>query len=302
LEKQTNKKNKKKLQIKMSRRARTQSARDKKMDQGTRPENSAASRSKAITINNNKGIAPLVLDAPVLDMPVDDVLLSDVTWDSLTSAFPDRLVHSLVKQGEECQFRALSTLRVLALLPVRTKTGSKWSAAKWVPFLVDTGSNATYFCASTKKALKMDVADNFEVLEFPLLFRESSGYFADINLLGTDVMRHCRLEINYTTSKVVLEKVGVTADVSFWVQQQHGSSSNNNNNKVGRAFKVAPQRKVVDDLAQAIKAELAPKYPTLAAPDISVQDSKHKKLLPDTPLQANRQENPYLFLLPDLQK
>ena len=268
----------------MSRRARTQSAREKKMVQGRRPHNSAASRITTITINNNKMI--------------DDVLLSDVTWDSLTSSFPDHLVHSLVKEGEECHFCISPTLRVLALLPVRTKTGSKWSAAKWVPFLVDTGSNATYFCASTRKALEMDVADNFEVLECPLLFHESSGRFEDINLLGTDVMRHCRLEINYTTSKVVLEKVGVTADVSFWVQQR----DTNNNNNVGDPFKVAPQRKDVDDLKDAIKAKLAPKYPTLAAPDISVQDSKHKKLLPDTPLQANRQENPYLFLLPDLQK
>ena len=64
-------------------------------------------------------------------------------------------------------------------------------------FLIDTGAPSTFFCKATIDAINLDSADAIEVMGHGVAFARSTARFAEINLLGTEVMYHGRLVIDY---------------------------------------------------------------------------------------------------------
>ena len=149
---------------------------------------------------------PLVIDAPrkLLAVPVDNVLLADLDWESLVKYFNKDRVHASAA-GDEAPVLAISnTHRLVGLLPVSAKTGSQ-TTRFLAPFLIGTGSPYTHFTKATADKFKLATVDHITVLGCPILFWPSSSHFDDINLLGTDVLKACKLVIDYPTGVASLE-------------------------------------------------------------------------------------------------
>ena len=228
---------------------------------------------------------PLVLDNPVLMTPVGDVLLTDVTWDNLKEVFPK--THKPVGSDPIEPILCLSaTNRTLALLPVtRTYLRVKYGP-HYVPFLLDTGSPQTFFTTHTIAQLELQKSDRIEVLSKPVIFRQSSGHFDDINLLGMDFLISTKLVLDYPGRVLTLETTQVSS--STWVQLYDGASP------IGSAFEVTPTKNHIDGLKKAVKAEMphALKDVDAATLIVKAQDND-KELDPDTPLAANTVKTAY---------
>ena len=128
--------------------------------------------------------------------PVASVLLSDVSWKALTEALPRHRLHQACSPKDEPIFTITEALRTMVMMPVTSVTAHE-ATTKWVPFLVDTGSPNTYFAAPTRAALGLDNCHHLEVLGKRIQMHSSSHHFEEINLLGTDVLKHGTLTINY---------------------------------------------------------------------------------------------------------
>ena len=154
-------------------------------------------------------VAPLVLDIEYTahQIPVIEgvAVLSDLDWAHLASHFPGQ-VHAEVDHEVEPLavaplLRITDNLRVFALLVLSViptaATETTFVKHFLVPFLVDTGSPTTFFTEKTTKKLLLDTADLIEVHGNPVPYRAAVGHFADVNLLGTDVLKACQLWIDY---------------------------------------------------------------------------------------------------------
>jgi hypothetical protein len=209
-----------------------------------------------------------VIDGPVLTV-VDDVLLSDLTWTSMTGAFPGK-VHEPVVAGAAPQFHITTGHRLLGLLPVRTRTNRVYTDARWVPFIIDTGSPATYFTKATADALNLTTVDHIEIFDKGVIYRASGLRFDDINLLGTDFLEHCILHVDYPTQSNTYLKVSKSASPAEFIVRDGRSS-----------FRVTPSHPDVMSLKKAIKVERAPRLDHIAADEIVVKGQRDGAALGD---------------------
>jgi hypothetical protein len=134
-------------------------------------------------------------------------------FDAIAGYFPKHMVHQQVDPSLPSRFRMSYHLRPMGLLPVTTSTAGS-EATFWVPFLIDTGSPATFFSKETMDALKMDLADHVTIEGKRILCRKATGCFpnvlgtvsnllgTDLNVLGTDFLRHGDLSICFRTNEV----------------------------------------------------------------------------------------------------
>ena len=118
-----------------------------------------------------------------------------------------------VKPGETPLFSITPSKRLLALLKVTSTKYSQVSKTrevveKWVVFLVDTGSPATFFNDATYTAMQFGgenaAVGNVAGVLFPRPQR-STNHFKDINLLGTDVLEKGTLIVDYPVGNFTWE-------------------------------------------------------------------------------------------------
>lgn len=230
---------------------------------------------------------PYVIDMPCVPPPdpAADVLLSDLTWSNLENAFPGK-VHAPVAASDSPQFQILATgLRAVGLLPVRTIVAKKPSVARWVPFLIDTGSHQTFFNDQSIKALALDVADHIEIFSSRVNLARSSHHFDDINLLGTDFLRYCELRVNYPAGAVQLDVIRIPSQLEFIVTD--GTV----------ALRVKPEHPDIMSLKDAIKAKCAIRFERIDASEIIIKHPDGTKMGDREPLRAGVE---YVFEVPKL--
>jgi hypothetical protein len=134
-----------------------------------------------------------VIDTPVLD------------FDGVARHFPKHMVHQKVDPFLPSRFclsnRVYYFDRALGLLPVTTSTAGS-EATFWVPFVLDIGSPKTSFSKRTIDALKMDLPHHVIIEGKRIYCMEATGRFKDLNVLGTDFLRHGDLSICFRTREV----------------------------------------------------------------------------------------------------
>jgi hypothetical protein len=211
---------------------------------------------------------------------------SDLVYETFARHFPERLFHQKVDPSLDLRWQfALSDFdRALGLLPVTTSTAGS-EATFWVPFLIDTGSPATFFSKKTIDALKMDLARHVAIEEKRILWWEATGRFEGINLLGTDFLRHGDLSICYPTGSVHFSFVNIPPVRSLTVFG------------LGKALIVEPTTFNAYGLKKAIKRELpdSPSGVKCETPDLIVKTPEGRVLDPLDPIHTGIE---YSFELP----
>eukprot|EP01062_Namystynia_karyoxenos_P051586 TRINITY_DN40600_c0_g1_i1.p1 TRINITY_DN40600_c0_g1~~TRINITY_DN40600_c0_g1_i1.p1 ORF type:complete len:364 (+),score=68.01 TRINITY_DN40600_c0_g1_i1:86-1177(+) len=169
-----------------------------------------------------------VVDAlcTVPDNPISDILLGDITLERFMAAFESN--HQRITETRRPPNRALLSMRnarPLVLLPLSLEkelpTGKpgripkKWQHARWVTFLVDTGSPATFLCqhtlrefdivhpgASIKSRFTSGAGNGAVALFFA---QQSEGHINGINVLGTDVLHGGSIRLDYLHHSLALK-------------------------------------------------------------------------------------------------
>jgi hypothetical protein len=217
--------------------------------------------------------------------PAADFMLQDLGFDDLARHFPERMVHQKVDSSRGASFRfalsRIAELRALGLLPVTTSTAGS-EATFWVPFLIDTGSPATFFSKKTIDALEMDLADHIAIEGKQILWQKSTRHFGTINVLGTDFLRHGDLSICYPTGSVHFSIVNIPPARSLTVFG------------LGKALIIEPTMFNADGLKKAITREL-PYSVTCETPDLIIKTPEGHVLDPLDPIHAGIE---YSFELP----
>jgi hypothetical protein len=208
----------------------------------------------------------------VIDVPVFD-------FDYLARHFPEHMVHQKVDPFLPSRFRLSAHYdRALGLLPVTTSTAGS-EATFWVPFVLDIGLQATVFSKKTVDALKLDLADAVTIEGKRIIWREATGRFTDLNVLGTDFLRHGDLSICYRTGEVRFSHVPTMPVTVFGL---------------GTSLTVTPATLTAQGLKFAIKAMLR-KRVTCEAPDLIIKTAEGHVLDSCDPIHADVK---YSFALP----
>jgi hypothetical protein len=198
----------------------------------------------------------------LMDVPVFDV-------DYIARHFPKHMVHQKVDPLQPSRFRLSDFDRALGLLPVTTSTAGS-EATFWVPFVLDIGSSATFFSKKTIDALEIDLPDRVAIEGKRILCQNAAGRFThlnfnlpdtDLNVLGTDFLRHGELSICYRTGKVRFSLVDMSTKPSVTVFG------------LGTSLDVTPATLTAQGLKFAIKAML-PKRVTCDAPDLIIKTAE----------------------------
>ena len=201
-------------------------------------------------------------------------LLQDLTFDDLGKVFSPR-VHQVADEKATPQFHLSATNRALALMPVTTERGEA-KETKWVPFLILGASPFTFFTKATIEALELNQAHHVSIMSRRVLWQKSAGQLGDLNVLGTDFLRHGHLSIKYPTSTVHFELVPDTV-TSYWYATDGGTT-----------IPVWPEYPYVAHLKEAIKAKIAPNDAAVLAPRMIIRDPDgniqhdEERLLPST--------------------
>lgn len=188
---------------------------------------------------------PFVTDLPyhTVMSPIDDTLLTDVSWATITETaqFKELCMKPVSKSVAEPKpiCCVSTTLRTLALMPTKTE-----HSHLWVPFLVDTGSLRTYICKNTVTATCCDTSSYLLINGVKVNWAMSSNHFEDINLLGTDVLGHGTLYINYSNGNVELETFSTSPNPTVVVTGH------------GHTLPVSPKHRQVMYLKEDIKEKL----------------------------------------------
>jgi hypothetical protein len=207
--------------------------------------------------------------------------LTVLDFDAVAGYFPEHMVHQKVDPflRQRSRFGISEHRRVQCLLPVTTSTAGS-EATFWVPFLIDTGSPATFISKKTIDALKMDLADDHIAVEGKrMLWREATGGIKDPNVLGTDFLRHGDLSICYRTGEVRFSHVPTMPVTVFGL---------------GTSLTVTPATLTAQGLKFAIKAAL-PETVTCNAPLMRINTPDGRVLDPCDPVHADVK---YSFALP----
>jgi hypothetical protein len=204
-----------------------------------------------------------------------------LAFDAIAGHFPKHMVHQKVDPSLPSRFRLSNELRTLGLLLVTTSTAGS-EATFWVPFLIDTGSPATFFCKKTIDALKMDRADHIAVEGQRILWCEATEHFDDLNVLGTNFLRHGKLSVCYRTNEVRFSLLDIPTMPSVTVFG------------LGTSLAVTPATFTVPSMKFAIKAML-PNSVTCDAPDLIIKTAEGHVLDSCDPIHADVK---YSFALP----
>jgi hypothetical protein len=197
----------------------------------------------------------------------------DLDFDAIAGRFPEHMVHQKVDPCLPSRFGLSDSQLTLGLLPVTTSTAGS-EATFWVPFLVHIGSPATLFSKKTIDALKMDLADHIDVEGKRILWREATGRFTDVNVLGTDFLQHGDLSVCYRTGEVQFSLVDTSPMTSVTVFG------------LGTSLTVTPATLTAQGLKFAIKAML-PNSLTCDAPDLIIETPEGHVLGSCDPIRAD---------------
>ena len=144
---------------------------------------------------------------------VDDVLLSDLPSDTFLHAFPEAHLRVSTSPTLRAGY-AGSSQRPLVLLPLSLQVERQWTPARWVPFILETGSPYTTLCLETREYFNVSPAlanrwrarfgeeDALKAWGItPPQSLASRGY----NILGTNLLREGSFVVNFIGKRLVLD-------------------------------------------------------------------------------------------------